>query len=375
MGLIVQKFGGSSVANAERVMNVANIVTDTYRAGNDVVVVVSAQGDTTDDLIEKAKEINPSASKRELDMLLTAGEQISIALLAMAIEKLGYKPNAIAQGLALQKTTTIALIVPEASFFYTGQIINGLIDVAKIYKYNIVLHTATEGITEMNEIIETIIKSRVDGVVIFNDKLCKDELNTLTRYQVPIVVIGNKMHDDMIGSVYVDYASLVYDLVNSYMDRGVHDIALVEDRKNPQVIAQMLSGLTKAFEKRGMKYDNFIEIPKEYRSSYLYLKEYFAKKRHQLVLTYRDSQALAVLNSAKEQAQPIAIPQEMEVVCILDSKYNAMARPQISGYKIPDYDMGAMAMRMITKMLAENSEPFEKELEMFSIYTPRQSTK
>ena len=61
MGLIVQKFGGSSVANAERVMNVAGIVTDTYRAGNDVVVVVSAQGDTTDDLIEKANEINPKA--------------------------------------------------------------------------------------------------------------------------------------------------------------------------------------------------------------------------------------------------------------------------------------------------------------------------
>ena len=89
MALIVQKFGGSSVANAERVMNVAGIVTDTYHAGNDVVVVVSAQGDTTDDLIEKAHEINPSASKREMDMLLTSGEQISVALLAMAIEKLG----------------------------------------------------------------------------------------------------------------------------------------------------------------------------------------------------------------------------------------------------------------------------------------------
>ena len=88
--LIVQKFGGSSVANAERVFNVAKIVTDTYREGNDVVVVVSAQGDTTDDLIEKANEINPHASKREMDMLLSAGEQISISLLAMAIEKLGY---------------------------------------------------------------------------------------------------------------------------------------------------------------------------------------------------------------------------------------------------------------------------------------------
>lgn len=89
MGLIVQKFGGSSVRDAERVMNVAKIVTDTYRDGNDVVVVVSAQGDTTDDLIEKAYEINEKPSKREMDMLLTSGEQISIALLAMAIEKLG----------------------------------------------------------------------------------------------------------------------------------------------------------------------------------------------------------------------------------------------------------------------------------------------
>ncbi len=90
MSLIVQKFGGSSVANAERVMNVARIVTDTYKAGNEVVVVVSAQGDTTDDLIAKAQEINPKAKNREIDQLLAAGEQISISLLAMAIESLGF---------------------------------------------------------------------------------------------------------------------------------------------------------------------------------------------------------------------------------------------------------------------------------------------
>ena len=89
MALIVQKFGGSSVADAAKVMNVAERVTETYKAGNQVVVVVSAQGDTTDDLIEKANEINPNASKRELDMLLSSGEQISIALLAMAIERIG----------------------------------------------------------------------------------------------------------------------------------------------------------------------------------------------------------------------------------------------------------------------------------------------
>ena len=88
--LIVKKFGGSSVANAERVFNVARRIIEDYKKGNDIVVVVSAQGDTTDDLIAKAKEINPkNPSKREMDMLLASGEQISISLLAMAIEALG----------------------------------------------------------------------------------------------------------------------------------------------------------------------------------------------------------------------------------------------------------------------------------------------
>lgn len=90
MGLIVQKFGGTSVADTERLRNVARIITDAYKAGNQVVVVLSAQGDTTDDLIEKAKEINPEGSNREMDMLLSTGEQISVALCAMAIEALGY---------------------------------------------------------------------------------------------------------------------------------------------------------------------------------------------------------------------------------------------------------------------------------------------
>ncbi|MPM58313.1 Aspartokinase [bioreactor metagenome] len=90
MGLIVQKFGGSSVADADRIRNVARIITETYRRGHGVVVVLSAQGDTTDELITKAEQINPKASKREMDMLLSTGEQVSCALCAMAIEAMGY---------------------------------------------------------------------------------------------------------------------------------------------------------------------------------------------------------------------------------------------------------------------------------------------
>lgn len=122
MGLIVQKFGGSSVADAAKVLNVANRVVDTVKEGNKVVVVVSAQGDTTDDLIAKAQEINPAASKREMDMLMSSGEQISIALLAMAVQSLdcsvisltgwqaGFETNATSGNARISKINTERLM-------------------------------------------------------------------------------------------------------------------------------------------------------------------------------------------------------------------------------------------------------------------------
>ena len=91
MGIVVQKYGGSSVADATGIKRVAQRILDAKRAGNDVVVVVSAMGDTTDELIDLAEQVSPLPDGRELDMLLTAGERISMALLAMAIGNLGQK--------------------------------------------------------------------------------------------------------------------------------------------------------------------------------------------------------------------------------------------------------------------------------------------
>src|SRR5262247_1375589 len=91
MGLVVQKYGGSSVSDAERIKRVAERIVAARKAGNDVVVVVSAMGDTTDELLDLAHRVSPLPPGRELDMLLTAGERISMALLAMAIHNLGYE--------------------------------------------------------------------------------------------------------------------------------------------------------------------------------------------------------------------------------------------------------------------------------------------
>lgn len=109
MSLIVQKFGGTSVADSGRLRHVAQIITNTYKAGNQVVAVLSAQGDTTDELIEKAREINPGASTREMDMLLSTGEQISVALCAMAVEALGFPVVSLTGWQAGMVTNTVSM--------------------------------------------------------------------------------------------------------------------------------------------------------------------------------------------------------------------------------------------------------------------------
>jgi aspartate kinase len=107
VGLVVQKYGGSSVADAERIKRVAERIVATRRAGNDVVVVVSAMGDTTDELIDLAEQIVPVPGGREFDMLLTAGERISMALLAMAIQSLGYPAESFTGSQAGVLTTSV----------------------------------------------------------------------------------------------------------------------------------------------------------------------------------------------------------------------------------------------------------------------------
>ncbi|NLJ87715.1 MAG: aspartate kinase [Epulopiscium sp.] len=143
--LIVQKYGGSSVANPERVFNVAKRIIDTYKQGNKVVVVLSAQGKTTDELIAKAHEIDPNPSKREMDMLISTGEQQSVALMAMAINKLGYPAvslNAFQVGMHTNRTYSNARL---------KRIDTERIE-SELDRKNIVLVTGFQGINKFDDI-------------------------------------------------------------------------------------------------------------------------------------------------------------------------------------------------------------------------------
>lgn len=289
-----------------------------------------------------------------------------------AINKLGYKPNAIAQGLALQKTTSIGFLIPETSFSYTGQIINGILDVAKIYNFKVYIHTMAAGISDISTFIDDIIKARVDGVIIYNDRVMENHLTELSNYNLPIVLVNNKSVSEGICSVYVDVEKAIYELVNEYLNKGITDIAILEDKKSPYSIDQALIGCKKAFKKHNLEYNGFINIPNEYRSTYKFLREYLKDNKHQLLIANRDSQAMAVVNASNENN--ISIPNDMEVVCVIDTKYNSMIRPEISSFTIPSYDLGALSMRVMTKMLNEE-EIIEKEKKLSYLYNKRTSTK
>ena len=191
-----------------------------------------------------------------------------------AIEKLGYKPNAIAQGLALSKTTTISIVMSEKLFAYNAKILNGLMDVAKIYNYNIMFHTTSKGISKMQDVIESIIKSRVDGVILFNDNFSEDEMEVLHEYQIPMVVVGSKLKGQKIGNVgnvYINFERMAYEFVNECFEKGIDDISMVEDKLNLSMMEQLKAGVDRAYAEKGLVFDKYVTYDDSYKSSYTFL--------------------------------------------------------------------------------------------------------
>lgn len=289
-----------------------------------------------------------------------------------AINRLGYRPNAIAQGLALSRTTTIGLIIPANSITFSGRLINGLCDVAKIYEYSVYLHTITEGVTDIKEIIDEVIKSRVDGVIIYADKKLDDSVKLLEEYNIPMIVIGDKISSDSICSVYVDYEKAVYELCNEYLDKGIDDIGILQDHRNDNRSIQMKKGAEKAFKEHKKEYTGYVEVAKDNRSTYKFLKSYFKNHSHKVFIADRDSQAMAALNVVTEYG--VKVPEDMELVCMNESKYTSSVRPEISSFVVPSYDIGAVSMRLMTKML-KNEDVEEKEKCLDILYQPRSTTK
>ena len=289
-----------------------------------------------------------------------------------AIQKLGYKPSSLAQSLATSKTTNIAIILPAANYVYISNMLSGMIDVGRIYGYRCTVFTSDIE-ADSESLVNDIITSRCDGAIVFGSQLNHEDVNKLISYNVPTLIVGNNLSADKIGSVDIDYNTEIKRIVRSYLEKGITDIAMLKYKKeNMYFLNNVTKAVEETFEEFGIKYDNYIEIDDSYHGTYETMTKLLKEnKKHQVYIAPRDSLAAALINAASDNG--IKCPDEFEVLAIIGTKYSIMTRPAISSMDVDMYEVGSVAARMLTKLLAGKLD--SKVFKLSGEYVARNSTK
>ena len=174
-----------------------------------------------------------------------------------AIQHLDFKPNQIARGLATSKTTTIAIVFPQSLFAHVKNMISGIGDTSRRLDYNVSIYT-TDEIGDGNPIetvMEKVIKSRADGVILFNNEQIDEEISLVRKYKIPTVVIGYCVSNDRMGSILVDAKKIAFDVINKYIEQGKTDIVFVSPRQNLIRTEDIIEGIEEAYQKHGLSFD------------------------------------------------------------------------------------------------------------------------
>ena len=270
-----------------------------------------------------------------------------------AIQRLDFKPNQIARGLATSKTTTIAIVFPQSLFAHVKDMIGGIGDTSRRLDYNVSIYT-TDEIGDGNPIetvIEKVVKSRADGVILFNNEEIEQEIQLVNKYKIPSVVIGSRVSSEYMGSIFIDAKKIAYDIVDEYLSKGKKDIVFVSPKQNLIRTEDLILGIEEAYQKHGMTFDKDKQIlptSTHYEKSYPQFLEYFKNHKHDLVFSGYDKEAVAVVNAAIDNG--IQVPGDMEVIGMMDTSYALICRPALTSIHVPVYDMGALAVRLLTKI-------------------------
>jgi len=294
-----------------------------------------------------------------------------------AIQRLDFKPNQIARGLATSKTTTIAIVFPQSLFAHVKDMIGGIGDTSRRLDYSVSIYT-TDEIGDGNPIdivIEKVVKSRADGVILFQNEDIEKEIALVNKYKIPTVVIGSRVSSQFMGSICVDAKKIAYDIVDSYLKKGKSDILFVTPKQNLVKTDDLIAGIHEAYEVNGIEFNEeqqIINTSTHYEKSYPQFLDYFKNHKHDLVFTGYDKEAVAVVNAALDNG--IKIPDDMEVIGMMDTSYALICRPPLTSIHLQVYDMGALAVRLLTKIL--NDEEIEtREVSVGYVVMPRETTK
>jgi LacI family transcriptional regulator len=278
-----------------------------------------------------------------------------------AIERLGYRPNAVARGLASKKTTTVGVIIPDISSIFFAELARGIEDIATMYKYNIILSNSDQNKDKELHLLNTMLGKQVDGILFMGGYISEEHVAEFKKSPVPIVLAATIEENNIIPSVNIDYEQAAYDAVAFLIEKGHKRIAYVTGPADDPINNKKLAGYRRALEQQGLTYDENLIIEGDYSyDSGIEAYEKIAELGEQptAVFVGTDEMALGVIHSAQDHG--VNIPEQLEVVGFDNTRLATMVRPRLTTVVQPMYDIGAVAMRLLTKYM--NKEHVENHI-------------
>jgi LacI family transcriptional regulator len=285
------------------------------------------------------------------------------------INKLGYKPSALAQALATNKTTNIGIVIPSANYVYIANMLNGMTDEAKLKGYLLTLFVTNKSKEDAQQMVEKVITSHVDGAIIFDDELDVEEINKLLSYKIPIVAINNNLSGDMLTCIQFGYEHKIKEVITNYFTHGTKKMYFLRLHHSGRLLNRIERAFTETHATHRRHYGVF-SIEDSYRKTYKDFLEIFKTTKSGYFLAYRDSLAAAIINAAIDSG--LRVPEDIEVLSLIGTKYANILRPQISSLQIDLWEVGAKSVNMLAMML--DNQEIENTYRIESTFVKRDST-
>ncbi|MGT2895346.1 catabolite control protein A [Streptococcus entericus] len=289
------------------------------------------------------------------------------------IERLDYRPNAVARGLASKKTTTVGVVVPNIANSYFATLAKGIDDIAAMYKYNIVLTSSDEDQDKEIDVVNTLFAKQVDGIIFMGHHLTDKIRSEFSRSRTPIVLAGTVDLEHQLPSVNIDYREAVMDVLD--MLAANHDkIAFVSGPLIDDINGKVrLAGYKDGLKKNKLTFNEGLVFEAKYRyEDGFALAQRLINSGATAAYVAEDELAAGLLNGLFAAGK--RVPEDFEIITSNDSTVVNYTRPNLTSISQPIYDLGAVAMRMLTKIM-NKEELEEKEIVLNHGIKKRQSTK
>lgn len=279
-----------------------------------------------------------------------------------AIERLGYRPNAVARGLASKKTTTVGVIIPDISSLFFSELARGIEDIATMYKYNIILCNSDQRMEKELQLINTLLEKQVDGLLFLGAEVKEEHLQALTSTSVPTVLAATRDADNVLPSVSIDHFQAAYDATEALVSRGHKRIAMISGPPNDPLSGLMrYEGYKKALNDGGIELDEKLVATGNYfyESGLATTKAFLAlSEPPTAIFAANDEMAIGAIHAIQDSG--LNVPDDIEVIGHDNIRLVEMVRPRLTSVVQPMYDIGAVAMRLLTKYM--NNENVEEHV-------------